>query len=60
METTTELTLAIEPRSDPIAGRIRFPDGSVTPFEGYLQLVAAVERARGDETEPELSAPTPP
>jgi hypothetical protein len=41
-----ELRLSIKPGSDPIAGRIGRPGGSQTPFEGYMQLVAALEELR--------------
>lgn len=41
-----ELRLSIEPGSDPIAGRIGPPNGSQTSFEGYMQLVAALEELR--------------
>jgi len=41
-----ELRLSIEPGSDPIAGRIGPPGGSQTSFEGYMQLVAALEELR--------------
>jgi hypothetical protein len=44
-----ELRLSIEPGSDPIAGRIGPPGGAQTPFEGYMQLVAALEELRGGE-----------
>jgi len=43
-----ELRLSIDPGSDPIAGRIGPPGGSETPFEGYVQLVAALEELRGE------------
>jgi len=45
-----ELRLSIDPGSDPIAGRIGPPGGSQTPFEGYMQLVAALEEVRGEGT----------
>ena len=44
-EPLTRLGVSIKPGSEPIAGQIRLPDGSTTPFEGYVQLIAAVERA---------------
>ncbi len=43
-----ELRLEIDPGSDPIAGRIGSLGGSETPFEGYVQLVAALEKLRGE------------
>lgn len=44
-EAPTRLGVSIRPGSDPIAGQVRLPDGTTTPFEGYVQLIAAVERA---------------
>jgi hypothetical protein len=41
-----ELRLSIDPGSDPITGRIGPPDGSQKLFEGYVQLVAALEQFR--------------
>ena len=38
--------MTIETGSDPIAGRLALPDGSSTPFEGYVELIAALERLR--------------
>ena len=38
--------ITVEPRSEPIAGSIRLGDGSTERFEGYLQLIAALEQAR--------------
>lgn len=43
-----ELTVTIESGSDPIAGRLALPNGSSTPFEGYVELIAALERLRGE------------
>ena len=42
----TELSVTIEPGSDPISGRVRLADGSADRFEGYVQLIAAIERIR--------------
>jgi hypothetical protein len=42
-----EFSLSIDPGSDPIAGRIGRAGGSQTRFEGYVQLVAALEDLRG-------------
>ena len=44
-EPFTRLGISIMPSSDPIAGQVELPDGTTTPFEGYVQLIAAVERA---------------
>lgn len=44
-EPFARLGVSIKPGSEPIAGKVRFPDGSTTPFEGYVQLIAAVEHA---------------
>lgn len=52
-----ELTVTIETGSDPIAGRLALPDGSSTPFEGYVELIAALERLR--ESAPTDRAETP-
>ncbi|HEY1284575.1 MAG TPA: hypothetical protein VGF04_00665 [Solirubrobacterales bacterium] len=50
-----ELRLSIQPGSDPIAGRIGPPEGARTPFEGYVQLVAALEELRrGDDGAPDV------
>ena len=38
--------LTVEVRSEPIAGSIRLPNGATERFEGYLQLIAALESAR--------------
>lgn len=42
------LELELEPRSegDPIAGVLRAGDGVARPFEGWLELTSALERAR--------------
>ena len=39
-----DLSLMIQPGSEPITGQFRLPDGSTAPFEGYLELIAAIER----------------
>ena len=44
------VTLELLPGSDPIAGTITGPDGDVTPFSGWMELVGAVDR---------VHAPTP-
>jgi hypothetical protein len=43
--------VALHPRSDPIAGEVRLPDGSTTTFCGYAQLIAAVDRAHRGVTD---------
>ena len=43
-EASTRLGIIIKPGSEPIAGQVRLPDGSTLAFEGYVQLIAAVER----------------
>jgi len=40
----TLLGVRIEPGSEPISGQVSLPDGSTQVFEGYVQLIAAVER----------------
>ncbi|MGH2955740.1 MAG: hypothetical protein ACRDL6_01935 [Solirubrobacterales bacterium] len=42
-----QLTVTIEAGSDPIAGHLALPDGESTPFEGYMELIAALERCSG-------------
>jgi hypothetical protein len=51
------LTLIIEPGSEPISGRLRLPDETETRFEGYVQLIAALEELRGG---PAAAGATPP
>lgn len=46
-----DLGVEFERNSDPIAGEIRHPDGSTTRFQGYVQLIAALERAHGGAAE---------
>jgi len=41
-----EVRLTIERGSDPIAGKLDLPDGRRLAFEGYVQLVAALEAIR--------------
>jgi hypothetical protein len=41
-----DLRLTIERGSDPIAGSLGLPDGRALRFEGYVQLVAALEDVR--------------
>ncbi len=41
----SDLGVAFEPGSEPIAGEIRLADGSTTTFRGYVQLIAAVDQA---------------
>jgi len=56
-----QLTVTIEAGSDPIAGRLALADGSSTHFEGYMELVAALERLRaGAPTSPPQPNPLPP
>jgi hypothetical protein len=45
------LGVEFERNSDPIAGEVRHPDGSTTRFQGYVQLIAAVERAHRGATD---------
>jgi hypothetical protein len=39
-----DLHLVLSPASEPVAGRLVDPDGAETPFEGYVELIAAIER----------------
>lgn len=41
-----EVGLTIERGSDPIAGSLELPGGLTVRFEGYVQLVAALEGVR--------------
>lgn len=41
-----EVRLTIERGTDPISGRLDLPDGRRLAFEGYVQLVAALEAIR--------------
>ncbi len=50
-----KLTVAIDPGSDPIAGWLTLPRGAPVPFEGYVELIAALERVRA----PTASNPQP-
>jgi hypothetical protein len=38
------VVVTIESGSDPIAGKVRDPKGSVIPFVGYVELIAQLER----------------
>ncbi|HSI79949.1 MAG TPA: hypothetical protein VK919_04790 [Solirubrobacterales bacterium] len=44
--TADEVRLTIERGSNPISGRLDLPDGRRLAFEGYVQLVAALEAIR--------------
>jgi len=59
-----QLTVTIEAGSDPIAGRLALADGSSAHFEGYMELIAALERLRGGAPtgppQPNPPSPTPP
>lgn len=46
MEASAEVGLTIERGSDPIAGSLELPGGLTVRFEGYVQLVAALEGVR--------------
>ena len=55
MSRRRQIVLDLELDSEPIAGTVRAGDGADTPFEGWLQLAAAIERASadvGDDGEP--------
>jgi hypothetical protein len=41
---TAQLGISIERGSEPIAGKVRRPDGTSAPFHGYVQLIAVIER----------------
>jgi hypothetical protein len=53
----TQVTLRVEPGSEPISGQVLLPDGTETAFEGYVQLIAALEELWAASVPPE---PTPP
>jgi hypothetical protein len=38
------VALELLPCSDPIAGTITGPDGHITPFVGWMELVGAIDR----------------
>jgi hypothetical protein len=42
---TAHLGVIIERGSEPIAGNVRQPDGTSAQFQGYVQLIAVIERA---------------
>lgn len=44
-----EITLEIEPESDPIVGLLRDGRGERHEFRGWVQLMAAVDGARSPE-----------
>lgn len=44
MAEATSLTIELRPGSDPIDGRLIGPDGEVSPFRGWIELVAALNR----------------
>jgi hypothetical protein len=48
--------ITVEPSSEPIAGSIRLANGATERFEGYLQLIAALECARGAGPNPTTPA----
>lgn len=43
------LQLVLRPVQDTIVGEVRTADGRVSPFEGWLGLIAAIERAGGEQ-----------
>jgi hypothetical protein len=43
---SVNLSLELEPGSDPIAGRVAGPDGTFAEFTGWLELTQALEAAR--------------
>lgn len=45
------LTLDLDPGADPIAGRVEPQKGPGEPFAGYVELIAALERARNGGAE---------
>jgi hypothetical protein len=46
---TAQLGISIERGSEPIAGKVRQPDGTSAPFHGYVQLIAVIERVHVGE-----------
>lgn len=54
-ELTRAVTVHLAQSPGAIRGRLANEDGTVTPFDGWLELAAAIERARdkggGDERE---------
>lgn len=45
------LRLELEPRADPISGRLSADDGTTRPFHGWLELAAALEACLASPTD---------
>jgi hypothetical protein len=45
---STQLIVELDAATDPVQGRIGRRDEGGTPFSGYVQLIAALERYRND------------
>jgi hypothetical protein len=48
---TVEIRLEVDPSSDPIRGRLYDRRGEARDFQGWLQLMAALDTARSPEAE---------
>ena len=45
--TAVDVHLRLAPDGDTVTGHLLDPDGTETPFEGYVELIAALERLLG-------------
>jgi hypothetical protein len=50
-EKSSRFTVELETGADPIRGSIEHLDGSRQPFWGWLELIEALQRAAGDQSE---------
>jgi hypothetical protein len=46
-----EMQLSIDIGSEPISGSVSMGDGATQEFSGWIELVATIESARGNESE---------
>jgi hypothetical protein len=56
-EKSSRFTVELETGADPIRGSIEHLDGSRQPFWGWLELIEALQRAAGDQSESTPSQP---
>jgi hypothetical protein len=49
MDDSTQLLIELDAAADPVRGTIGPSDGTASPFSGYVQLIAAIERFRRDD-----------
>ncbi len=55
---SAEISLTLEPSSEPIAGSYRTGSGQSGRFRGLLELVGALERARSEGVTPRAAGRT--